>query len=68
MSTMHQFLDPERLADLARDQAERAPTGEQGHMLQDQSRPLTEWFANKPDARLRVREALENIRRQEHKQ
>ncbi len=68
MSTMHRFLDPERRADLARDKAEQAPTGEQGHMLQDQSRPLTEWFANRSDARLRVREVLADIRRQENKQ
>ena len=62
MSSLHKFLDAGRLADLARDPAEHAATGEQNHMLQDCSRELTEWFAGKPDARRRVREALEDIR------
>ena len=38
--------------------------GKTGHppgMLQDDSRKLTEWFAGKPDARLRVREAAAAI-------
>lgn len=62
MSTLHRFLDPERLAELARDPAEHRTTGEPTHMLQYCSREFTEWLANKPDARRRVREAAADIR------
>jgi hypothetical protein len=59
---MHLVLDAERLADLARDPAEHPATGEQGHMLQDCSRDLTDWFAGKPEAPRLVREACAGIR------
>lgn len=64
MSTMHRVLDAERLADLARDHAEHPATGEQGHMPQDCSRDLSEWFASKPDASRLVRDACADIRAQ----
>ena len=32
------------------------------HLLQDLSRELTNWFASKPDARMRVREACQLIK------
>ena len=68
MSTLHRFLDAERLAELARDPAEHRTTGEPTHMLQDCSRELTEWFANKPDARRRVRETAADIQGKQDKQ
>lgn len=36
--------------------------GSPEHLMQDESRDLSKWFASKPDARLRVREACEAIR------
>lgn len=62
MSTLHKYLDAERLAELARDPAEHGATGVPGRMPQDSSRKLTAWIVNKVDARMCVREALADIR------
>lgn len=42
---------------------ERVTGTPEGHLLQDMNRQLFNWFASKPDARLRVREAVCAIHR-----
>jgi len=40
---------------------EPAPTGWQGHMMQDECRALFDWLASRPDARRLADEAAEAI-------